>query len=340
MGSTIQTLSAVPEAWVRDYLRGQGQEDHVVEWKYFDRRFNRDRERGYVWVRDDRVRGFLGLIPFRLRQNGECRDVVWSCDWSVEDPEANPGIGILLLKKAIAESELLFSLAGNRQTALLLPRMAVKTVEDAALVFRRVFRLGVVMKKAGERIPGIGAWGRTALGKIPLSRVPRARAFGETETFAGVAPAIAALLDAGDEGDCYPDLDFDHVNWQIGRCPAITAKTCIVSAHRTPQAAVVYWRPGDATDRWRMVFWALAGARDALSAALAAAIRDVHREQGQMISAIVSRRDEMRITALEQMGFWRAGRLPLYVCAGADFRGRASELSRLNYLATDLGYRF
>jgi hypothetical protein len=74
---------------VKEYLTALGESEEIVELKYFDHRFNQGRERGYVWIADGPVHGFIGLIPFRIMHNRREMSVAWSRDWSL-DQRAQP----------------------------------------------------------------------------------------------------------------------------------------------------------------------------------------------------------------------------------------------------------
>ena len=126
--ASIRPLSDVSRDSVERYLLSRGSRPDMIAWKYFDATFNRGRERGLVWVHRGEVRGFIGLIPFRLRTQDVLRDAVWTCDWSLEDPRRSPGMGIVLLRAAIAAAPVAISLGGNEMTRALLPRIAAQTI--------------------------------------------------------------------------------------------------------------------------------------------------------------------------------------------------------------------
>ena len=69
MRASVLPMSEVPGDWVREYLARRGMPRHVVEWKYFDRTFTGGNP-GYVWISADRVRGFVGVIPFAVAGGG------------------------------------------------------------------------------------------------------------------------------------------------------------------------------------------------------------------------------------------------------------------------------
>ena len=119
----------------------------IVRWKYFDSRFNRGRERGYAWVKDGKIGGFLGLIPFQVVINGRIADAAWTCDWSVQDQSAR-GVGILLMRQAQNKYEFLTQLGGNEATQRIMSRLSSMTVNDAGIVFHLPLRMGSVLRVA------------------------------------------------------------------------------------------------------------------------------------------------------------------------------------------------
>jgi hypothetical protein len=92
MSSSIVPLEDISAHLIRDFLQQFGFDPPIIDWKYFDQAFNRGRDRGYVWLRRDRVAGMIGLIPFTIAAAaGRAREVHWSCDWMLADPSATLG---------------------------------------------------------------------------------------------------------------------------------------------------------------------------------------------------------------------------------------------------------
>ena len=111
--------------------------------------FNRGRERGVVWVRENQVAGFLGLIPFRFRKT--------KFEPNAPGPATGPsirckagGMGLLLVKRARELYDGLFNLGGNENTRQIFPRLADRTVPDAGVSLVLPLRLGSVF----ARLPG------------------------------------------------------------------------------------------------------------------------------------------------------------------------------------------
>jgi hypothetical protein len=136
-------MSEADPAAVKRYLLGRQMPPEIIDWKYFDERFNRGRERGLVWVRGDEVAGFLGLIPFHTEIEGSRAECAWLCDWSI-DPSQAGGMGLMLLKRAGGLYDGLFNLGGNENTRQIVPRLADRTVPDAAVNLVLPLRLGSV----------------------------------------------------------------------------------------------------------------------------------------------------------------------------------------------------
>ena len=123
MPSSIQPLSALDPDLLVEYLGREGHSAEEVRWKYFDSRFNRGRERGYAWVKDGKMGGFLGLVPFQVVARDRVIEAAWTCDWSVQDPTAR-GIGILLMRQAQEKYEFLTQLGGNEATQRIISRLS------------------------------------------------------------------------------------------------------------------------------------------------------------------------------------------------------------------------
>ena len=101
MASIIRPLSSVDPQPIKEYLVSFGIPEAVVDWKYFDQRFNRGQERGFVSMSEGGVRGFIGLIPCRIVHSRREYSVAWSCDWSL-DRRAQTGLtGLMLDRKSV-----------------------------------------------------------------------------------------------------------------------------------------------------------------------------------------------------------------------------------------------
>jgi len=329
MAPSVVPLSEVPAELLREFLGRVGMSPEVADWRYLDPEFNQGRNRGFAWLRRNRIEGMIGLIPFQITRSGLIREVNWSSDWILADPGGNPGMGILLLRRAIESSRTLFALGGNENTRKLLPRIATRTVPDAALGMHLLLRSGAILARADR----IGALRRLPkprlLYLIPLRWIPGIASSSEMRTEMGVSREIAPLLDSTDREGWSPRYDFTYVSWQIGRSPLIRCWTSYSVCDGEPRAAAVYWSPAGSSGFWRLAVWYQPGSRDRLDAVLR-----------QAVSAIVSRLDSGVQAALRARGFLALGpRRPLYVCAGRD-DGLVSELSGLSYLDSDLAYRF
>ncbi|MBC7973475.1 MAG: hypothetical protein H7138_00715, partial [Myxococcales bacterium] len=130
----IVPLSEVPRSHVEDYLRASTRyfgalgdaAAAAVGWKYYDEAFNRGRNRGFAWVKDGRVRGFIGIVPAALARGDDVVPLQWTCDWGLADPKATPGMGILLLRKVTADGAPTATMGGNANTRALVPRLAAR----------------------------------------------------------------------------------------------------------------------------------------------------------------------------------------------------------------------
>ena len=337
MRASVLPMSEVPGDWVREYLARRGMPRHVVEWKYFDRTFTGGNP-GYVWISADRVRGFVGVIPFAVAGGGEQHGAQWFCDWSLERPEATPGMGIVLLKTAARGTPHLLSLGGNVTSRNLLPRLASLTVSDAGVSFTRYLRLGGILRRVERRIP-VGPLTRVPvlpLVPVRLSRRPPGGVAVATES--GVVADIAPLLEGSPGGGWFPRYDLDYVRWQIARCPELVSGTCLARDGASVRAAAVFWRPLNSTHTWRLALWTKPDSGPCLEAVLSESLNTIYRQRGMIASVLVSRLDVDVITALRAQGFRLDGRRPLHLFHSEPPAFYA--LQQLSYLDTDLAYRF
>jgi hypothetical protein len=339
MTSSIIPLTDVSPDLLIDFLHRVGVSRAVAEWRYFDARFNRGRNRGFAWIPHGRVEGFIGLIPFQVGDGGGV-EANWSCDWVVGDASIKPGIGIVLLKRAVEESRWLFALGGNTTTQRLLPRLARRTVLDAAVTMHLPLRVGVLLRQLGRH----RVFGRlplpAAAGKIPLRFVRRSGRERTVRSEPGVASAIAGLLARDRAGRCAPLYDYEYVDWQIGRSPVLVAHTSLSPADGEPKAAAVYWRPRASADLWRMALWTAPGAAEPAAAVVREVVSRVYETGGMVLSTIVSRSDADQRALLRAAHFVARGTRPLYQCVGSGGPPLGCDLGGLSYLDTDLAYRF
>jgi len=86
------------------------------------------------WLKDGKIGGFIGLIPFQVVIDGRAAEAAWTCDWSVQD-QTGKGTGILLIRQAQANYEFLTQLGGNDATQRIISALAAITVDDAGIMF-------------------------------------------------------------------------------------------------------------------------------------------------------------------------------------------------------------
>ena len=339
MRATFQPISSVPEDLLTSHLLEYGLPAEIIEWKYFDRRFRPAGERGFVWVKDGRVRGVIGLIPYVLGDKTERHNCAWTCDWFVAVSDRNPGIGALLLKHAIEGQGLLTTLGGNEATSRMVPRMAAHTVPTAGFEWTLPLRLGGTrnFQRLANRMPG---WALNWLKDTPVARAPRiGQSSPQTRVEPGVcAAALGPILSASSMERWVPRYDVEYVDWQIGRCPAVESAT-VWDADTAAATGAVIWRAVHGF-RWRIVLWTLAGSAAHAGAVLAEAVRQVRARGGHALSVLIAARDDAGQELFQTAGFRRSKLgVPLYVLGSR--RGPGPEgLTRLSYLDSDLAYRF
>lgn len=339
MASGFEPLSALdPESLVA-YLGREGHAAEAVRWKYFDLRFNRDRERGYAWVKDGKIGGFLGLVPFLVVAQNRLIDAAWTCDWSVQDPTAR-GIGILLIRQAQNKYEFLTQLGGNEATQRIISRLSSMTANEAGMVFHLPLRVGAALRVARRKIPRLPVDAWSFVNRLPL-RFPRRPAGASVIFESGVSQVLRVLLEPAQHGGIYSRYDFEYLRWQVGDCPFLYSETGYVGDRSTPRAAALIWREKASGDFWRFALWSRGGAEKEMEVLVCSVIRRVYEAGGFLLSFLVSRLDQGLIELLRSKKFVAAPRRrPLHIIVRKKTGEPVPELWPLSYLDTDYAYRF
>jgi hypothetical protein len=337
MRSGLMRMSEADPVAVKQYLLGRQIQPEIIDWKYFDPGFNRDRERGVVWVRENQVAGFLGLIPFRLEKDEVRADCAWSCDWSI-DPRQGGGMGLLLVKRARELYDGIFNLGGNENTRRIFPRLADRTVSAAGVNLVLPLRLGSVFARLPRGSIKSMLSQQETLRQIPLRWVRRP---SEAVTIdPGLSPRVTSLADDALRGDWRPRYDSQFLDWQFRRCPAIQCWSGWVSSEFPLRTAALIWRPRSSKSFWRFVFCGETADSQKMKILIAAIVSFVYGQGGVALFGIVSHRESDLIQLLGRRGFLRHGELPFYVMRGRHSELPTDEFCVLNFLDADLAYRF
>lgn len=337
MASGLLPLSETNPAALRQYLLSRQMQPQIIEWKYFDSSFNRDRERGVVWIRDNQVAGFLGLIPFAVQKPEFRAACAWSCDWSV-DPQQGAGIGLLLVKRARELYDGIFNLGGNENTRQIFPRLADRTIPDAGIGLVLPLRLGSVFPRLPQALRRL-LKAQKALRRLPLRRV---KASGRTVATIerGLSPRVIKLVSSMPPAEWSPIYDADFFEWQFRRCPAITCWSCSIASESPLRTAAVVWRSTSSNEIWRLVFCGDVSDVEKLRVLLAAAVSFVYGEGCVALFTLVSHRETCLVEFFRGRGFLRQRQLPLYIMRGRSRTLPGDEFPILNFLDADLAYRF
>jgi hypothetical protein len=341
MPASIQRLSAIDPDSLVEYLCREGHAAEAVRWKYFDARFNRGRERGYAWVKDGKMGGFLGLVPFQVVARDRVIEAAWTCDWSVQDPTAR-GIGILLMRQAQEKYEYLTQLGGNEATQRIMSRLSTMMANDAGMVFHLPLRVGALLRVARRKLPQLPVDSLGFVNRLPL-RWPRDSVSTRSVIFEpGVSKIIDSFLEPARHGDIYARYDHEYLQWQVGDCPSLFCETCHIGDGCTaPAAAALLWRERASTDFFRLVLWSRKDAEKEREILLSSVIRRVYDSKGFLLSFVVSRLDQVLIDLLRRKNFLAAPlRRPLHIIASKKTEEPVPELWPLSYLDTDYAYRF
>jgi hypothetical protein len=338
MPPSFQPLSALDPELLVEYLGREGFPADIVRWKYFDARFNRGWERGYAWVKDGKIGGFLGLIPFHVVLNGRVADAAWTCDWSVQDQSAK-GVGILLIRQAQNRYEFLTQLGGNEATQRIVGRLSSMTENEAGIVYHLPLRVGAALRVVRRKKPNLPVDAIGLVNRIPM-RWPRRISPGTVRFEPGVSEKLSSFLEPERRSDFYARYDFPYLKWQITDSPHLTAETCFDARGSEPRAAALIWRE-EQPDFWRLAIWWRTGAEKEMDLVLSSAIRRVFESGGYILSFVVSRLDQAAIDLVRGKGFVAAPRRrPLHIIVSKKDGSPIPEMWPLSYLDTDYAYRF
>ena len=338
MPPSFQPLSALDPELLVEYLGREDFPADIVRWKYFDARFNRGRERGYAWVKDGKIGGFLGLVPFEVVLNGRVADAAWTCDWSVQDQSAK-GVGILLMRQAQNRYEFLTQLGGNDATQRIVSRLSSMTENEAGVVYHLPLRLGAALRVVRRKKPRLPLDAIELVNRIPVrwpQRVPSTAVRFEP----GVSEKLSSFLEPERRSDFYARYDFPYLKWQITDSPHLKGETCFDTGSPEPRAAALIWREKQ-PDFWRLAIWFRKGAEKEMDVVLSSVIRRVFEGGGYILSFVVSRLDQAAIELLKSKGFVAAPRRrPLHIIVSKKDGAPIPEMWPLSYLDTDYAYRF
>jgi len=331
----FEPLSHVSETALVQYLERRGLPGEVARWKYCDRAFNRGRERGFAWIREGRIQGLIGTLPARVRHDGGTAAVSWACDWSLEEPEKSPGVGILLLRHAAESVERLTAFGGNATSLRFFPQLAARTSSGAAKIFQFPVRLRPILEKLGRRLPGLRLDRWPLLPDVPLSTGLSDRKSDAVRIHAGVSADLVPLLQPGQGQDWCPLHDLEDVRWMLERCPRLECWSLLAPKEGPAEAGGVLWRLRNSRERWRAALWAGEGQTQLLRAILSKARSEVLKQGGSLLSILVSARDTPAVLACRaEGGLESADSIPIFFFGGGE-NGSSGEFSRLSYLDSD-----
>ncbi len=333
VSKSILPLTEIPRPYVTELFRGR--DLAVTQWKYFDDEFNRSRNRGFAWMQHGKVRGFVGIIPATIARDGESMQFAWTCDWLVADPSSAPGMGVILLRHAVAAMDLAATLGGNANTQRLLPRMADQVLPSAARYFWRPLRASALFYLVSSRVralEGLRLGGRAGALRLPWRL---RRPSNQPRVAAGVASALENLLESHSSHEWAVRYDLAHLKWSVERCPGLVSSTCYVPDGSSAIAASVLWHAEHNRLRHvRFAHWSKPGEEQAAHDVITESIRRAKAAGAALISTVVSAADTERISVLRGAGFLpRRAALPLYL-SGPTWPS-LDRLGGLDYFASD-----
>jgi len=121
----------------------------------------------YHLARDGSVGGFIGLMPTTLYSRDTTARAAWFVDWATRPGEGGVGVGVGLLRRAEAATDVLLTLQGSADTRQILPKLRWHAVERPATWVLRSSARGLVERGPVRR----HAWLR--LPAVALARLAR-----------------------------------------------------------------------------------------------------------------------------------------------------------------------
>jgi hypothetical protein len=330
---SIEPIGTQHKESLKALLGPFGLPENIVEWKYFGRAFGDSTTTGFVWVKHGAVRGAIGLIPFCLNTPSGRLRAAWTCDWVVDSPQSNPGVGVMLLHHARDAAGPLFNLGGTDANQALTRRLAPQWFPDASIELHVPLRAGgsTWFQGLDRRLGGV----LRPLRSVALRRLA-ARKKASIEP--GVSDWLEGLLDAGRTHSTIPVYDLRYLKWQIERCPGVESVTCRIERGNTLAGALAWHAKSDRRS-WRVALWTKSESHEETRNVLDAVIDFVSRQGGHRVSTIASRLDRERLASLRAAGFIESGQ-PRSLFAIASEHAVHDEPGGLSFLDTDLAYRF
>lgn len=137
---------------------------------------------------DGSVGGFIGLLPTTLHTRDATARAAWFVDWATRPGEGSVGVGVGLLRRAEAATEVLLTLQGSADTRQILPKLRWRAVERPAtwilrLSARSLGERGPARRHAWLRLPAVLLAGVARLAYRVPEPPPSAFALREVERF-------------------------------------------------------------------------------------------------------------------------------------------------------------
>ena len=160
----IETLQPSSPESVFDFLEHRGTRRGRAHWawKYqLDRSAPADGVDGRAFFHrggNDAVGGFIGLLPTTLHTADKTARAAWFVDWATAPGEGSVGVGVGLLRRAQAATDILLTLEGSEDTRKILPKLRWTSSEGPAtwilrLTPRAITERGPVRGRPWLKIP-------------------------------------------------------------------------------------------------------------------------------------------------------------------------------------------
>jgi hypothetical protein len=128
----IAPLHSSSPATVFEFLDDRGTPRGRPHWAWKYQLGGNGGARAFYHEADGRIGGFIGMLPTTLHHGDAQARAAWFVDWATAPGEGSVGVGVGLLRKAQAATDVLLTLEGSADTRQILPRLKWTSAAPAA----------------------------------------------------------------------------------------------------------------------------------------------------------------------------------------------------------------
>jgi len=155
---SIVTLETAAPGAVFDFLETTVSRRGPEHWRW---KYQLDRglpgRAFYHAASDGTVGGFVGLLPTTLHAGTTTARAAWFVDWATRPGDGSVGIGVGLLRRAEAATDVLLTLQGSADTRAILPKLRWQSTDTPATWVRRLSAKSLVergpLRASALRVP-------------------------------------------------------------------------------------------------------------------------------------------------------------------------------------------